>query len=80
MKVLRTDVEEASGSAAQYSSTNKLYLLFGVGDVFPVEKRRQTSEQIPGSQGEQSKTILGLGLEREKRTCIYNFIFFNQRT
>ena len=41
------------------NSRNKLYFLFGVATFFAVEesRRRQRSEEIPGSQVEQSKTI-----------------------
>ncbi|KAK2566346.1 hypothetical protein P5673_009846 [Acropora cervicornis] len=52
MKVLRTDVEEASGSAAQYSSTNKLYLLFGVGDELP-EPNKRALQAMPVREARQ---------------------------
>ena len=70
MNAWRTNVEEASGSPTQYSSRNKLltfWTLWAIQEInftsclapatfFQWRKRRQTSEQIPGSQVEQSKT------------------------
>ena len=48
----------------------KLYLLFGVCDFFPVEKTTPNKwANFPGSQAEQSKTILS-GIARAKQKSI----------